>query len=278
MPYARRTVRCGHLVARATEAQVTVLTVLDRPQEAQQAQAILNHARQMLEGLAVETKTRRGLPAEEILLEVEEGGYDLVVIGAREVLSWAEQLLGSVARQIVSRTKVPVLVVKGSCSSLDRVLICTGGREYAEPAIEVGTRLAKATGARVTILHVISPPPTMYTGLREMEERVADFLGRDTPEARHLKGAAEVLQRHDVQGELELRQGVVADEILHKARKGNYDLIVVGSSYGQSGIRRYLLGDVTRQILDRSTRPVLVVPPPKQMERLISGAGAIPET
>lgn len=263
MPYAKGTVRCGRLVAKATGARVGVLTVLDRTQDVQQAQATLDQARQMLEGLVVKTKVRRGLPAEEILRETEEGQYDLVVIGAREELTLAEHLLGSVARQIVHRATVPVLVVRGACHSLARLLICTGGRAYSEPAIKVGTELAKATGAWVTILHVVSPVPTMYTGLREMEEHIADFLQRDTPEARHLKQVAELLEQHGVQGELELRHGVVADEILREAWKGGYDLIVVGSSYARGGISRYLLGDVTRQIVEYSTRPVLVVPPPK---------------
>jgi nucleotide-binding universal stress UspA family protein len=53
----------------------------------------------------------------------------------------------------------------------------------------------------------------------------------------------------------------VADEILREGQEGNYDLIVLGSSHSANGIVRILMGDLTREILGRAQRPVLVVCP-----------------
>ena len=55
---------------------------------------------------------RIGLPVEEILAQVESGGYDLVVMGAhgRGVLS--DTLMGSTSRRVLRRCKTPVLVIR----------------------------------------------------------------------------------------------------------------------------------------------------------------------
>ena len=61
--------------------------------------------------------------------------------------------------------------------------------------------------------------------------------------------------------ELKLRRGIVTEEILREAQYGDYDLIVLGSSRYSGGLVRALMGDVTREILKRAERPVLVVRP-----------------
>jgi len=55
---------------------------------------------------------RIGNPAEEILGQVEAGGYDLVVLGAhgRGILS--NTLMGSTSRRVLRRCKTPALVVR----------------------------------------------------------------------------------------------------------------------------------------------------------------------
>ena len=61
--------------------------------------------------------------------------------------------------------------------------------------------------------------------------------------------------------ELKLRRGIVADEILLEGQEGDYDLIVLGSSRSASGLVRVLMGDLSRDIVSRAQRPVLVVRP-----------------
>lgn len=59
----------------------------------------------------VETKVRRGIVVEEVVAEAEQGGYDLVVIGAHRVSGWERFLLDDLTRQIVAESKQAVLVV-----------------------------------------------------------------------------------------------------------------------------------------------------------------------
>jgi nucleotide-binding universal stress UspA family protein len=53
-----------------------------------------------------------GSPVDEILLEVEDKGYDMVVMGAHGHSALANALMGSTSRRVVRRCKTPVLVVR----------------------------------------------------------------------------------------------------------------------------------------------------------------------
>jgi len=79
-----------------------------------EAQAVANGARALRErGVDPHLKLRRGLVADAILAEAEEGDYDLIVIGARPLEGCRGLLLDDVAKRVIRHAKRPVLVVKG---------------------------------------------------------------------------------------------------------------------------------------------------------------------
>ena len=53
-----------------------------------------------------------GNPVDEILREVENNSYDMVVMGAHGHGVLSDAIMGSVSRRVVRRCKVPVLVVR----------------------------------------------------------------------------------------------------------------------------------------------------------------------
>jgi len=57
-------------------------------------------------------KVKIGNPVDEILQEVENNAYDVVVMGAHGHGVLADALMGSVSRRVVRRCKTPVLVVR----------------------------------------------------------------------------------------------------------------------------------------------------------------------
>lgn len=75
---------------------------------------VLSRAREALqrEGLEAERKVRTGDPVEEILAEIHEGKYDLVVL-ASCTLSAVERLLGGgLSRRVCEAAETSVLIVK----------------------------------------------------------------------------------------------------------------------------------------------------------------------
>jgi nucleotide-binding universal stress UspA family protein len=63
-------------------------------------------------GVDVETRLEEGHAVEEIVRLSKEGGYDLIVMGARGISRIREILLGSVSESVMHHATCPVLVVK----------------------------------------------------------------------------------------------------------------------------------------------------------------------
>jgi nucleotide-binding universal stress UspA family protein len=55
-----------------------------------------------------------------------------------------------------------------------------------------------------------------------------------------------------------VRHGIVIEQVFAEAREGDHDLIVSGSSQARGALRHYIMGDLTRMILNHADCPVLV--------------------
>lgn len=78
------------------------------------AQALLDHYKKSLEekGLTgIKTVIKTGHPAEEILNAAKEENAEMIVIGSRGKRT-SHLFMGSVSREVVDRSEVPVLLVK----------------------------------------------------------------------------------------------------------------------------------------------------------------------
>jgi nucleotide-binding universal stress UspA family protein len=216
-------------------------------------QSTQHFAEVVAEFFEAEVTVTHPIVSREFLLEAQAGGYGLLAV------PWAEKpRLDRVAKQVVTGADVSVLVVKDKPKALSRLLICSGGHPIAEPVIKTGARFAQAADAKVTLLHVSSAVPSMYTGLEAMEESIEELLQRDTPESQHLRQAAQIFQEHEVQAVIELRHGVAVDEIMRAAQRRDYDLIMVGASDAAPRLNRFFVGDVMQQIVDRAPCSIFV--------------------
>ena len=105
-------------LARHLGAAVTILTVL--PEAAGRGRAVggaerfLNSCARTLarQGVAATTRTRFGLPREQILLEQAEGGYDLLVVGAPLPGIGGRLVLSGPIARLLRECEVPVMIVR----------------------------------------------------------------------------------------------------------------------------------------------------------------------
>ena len=259
----KSTLRFAQEVARALSAEVTLLGIVYRKGSIELLEQLLEKAAAELAeaGLVVQVRVEKGNPENIVVAEMAAATYDLVALGALGRKRSKHRYLSSVAMRIIEHATSSVLVVKGSRPSLSRVLICASGTGQGHLPVWAGAALACGAQAQATVLHVVDALPSMYTGLEQMEETLAELLQSDTEKSRELKWAAQVVKAECEISELKLRRGIVADEVLREGMLGDYDLIVLGSSRSSGGIVRVLLGDVTREIVTRAARPVLVVRP-----------------
>ncbi len=139
------------------------------------------------------------------------------------------------------------------------ILIATDGSKLAGKAVEHGIALAKAIGAKITVLtvtvpfHVFTMDPEVVEEIPEqynkrMKENVAKLLPAIAAAAKAAGVPCETLV---VEHEHPYRA------IIDTAKSKGCDLITM-SSHGRRGMSAIVLGSETVKVLTHSTIPVLV--------------------
>src|SRR5439155_1034846 len=199
-----------------------------------------------------------GEPVRQIVDQTSKTSYDLVVIGARWIGATGDYWRSAKTYEVIKAIQPPVLVAIGESKQLKRFLVCTGGKEFIEQAVQFSGNLAAAVNASVTLLHVMAEPPAMYADLVRMEEDVTQLLESKSELGTNLRRQRRELERLGVHAEVRLRHGIVIDQVFAEVHEGNYDLIVTGTSQARGLLRHYIMGDLTRSILNHANCPVLV--------------------
>jgi nucleotide-binding universal stress UspA family protein len=253
-------IRIGGLLIGPTRAETTLLGIAENPRDERPLRDALETQAGSLRahGVAPEIVVREGEPIRQILIQTSKTTYDVVVIGARRKGTTGLYWRSEKTYEVIKLIPPPVLVAIGECTTLKKFLVCTGGKEFIEEAVQLTGKLAAAVGASVTLLHVMAEPPAIYADLVRMEEDVDRLLESKSELGLNLRRQKESLGRLGVPTEVHVRHGIVLDQVFAEARAGDYDLIVTGSSQAQGLLRHYIMGDVTRGILNHANCPVLV--------------------
>jgi nucleotide-binding universal stress UspA family protein len=101
-------------------------------------------------------------------------------------------------------------------------------------------------------------PPAIFPNLAQMESDVDALLASGSDLGRSLSAQREAFQKLGVTVHIRVRHGLVVDEVFKEVDEGDYDVIVAGTSRARGPLRHYIMGDLTRRILNRSQCPVLV--------------------
>jgi nucleotide-binding universal stress UspA family protein len=260
------------LLAGPLNAETTLLGIAEISGDEQPLRNVLNTQAQSLRqhGVSPDVVVQSGEPVWQIAQQTSNDKYDLVVIGTRWTGTMGDYWRSKKTYEVIKAIQPPVLVAIGERKQLKRFVVCTGGKEFTERAVQFSGRLAAAEGASVTLLHVMAEPPAMYADLVRMEENVQQLLQSKSELGTNLRRQKRELDRLGVPAEVHLRHGIVIDQVFEEVREGDYDLIVTGTSQARGLLRHYIMGDLTRSILNRANIPVLVARagPPKAARTL----------
>ena len=260
-PQAENAVRFGALIAAACQAETSILGIVEKVGHEDAVLQALRRAQEILKEvhLNAELITKAGRPVREIVKRTQETKYDLVVIGAARKGVRSPLSMSARAYKIIESVEPPVLVVIGERTALRRILLCTGGTKQADATVNFAGEIARRVNASVTLLHVLAEPPAMYVNLIKTEEDAAQILESSSKLGRNLRRQKELLEKLGVPCEVRLRHGLVLDELLRELQHNEYDLVVSGSSPAHDRLRAYIMGNLTREIVNRAELPVLVV-------------------
>ena len=159
---------------------------------------------------------------------------------------------------------------------IQKVLYATDLSENSAYAAYYVVSVARVFDAKVILLHVLEPPPVFAIGLQagltesveekevkrffeQMEKRVQEFCQK-------IEAQVGIPCLSYVSKTL-LRRGNPIEEILKVADQEECDMIALGS-HGKGFLRQTFLGSVSHGVLQRSRKPVFIVPIPSDVTGL----------
>jgi nucleotide-binding universal stress UspA family protein len=200
-----------------------------------------------------------GRPSESLVALARREAADLIVVGTHQRSGASKWWYGSVSQKVVHDASVSVLCVPSSAVAavtipeVRRVLAPTDLSEVGISAIRHAYSVVPS-GGTVYLLHVLESlgQPSSTPVHSPEQERLAEQLrGLMPPEA----AARGITTRVEV-----VHGRRVSEAITQAAERFGCDVICL-ATHGRSGLTKALAGSVAQEVLQGSTRPVLLVRP-----------------
>ena len=209
-----------------------------------------------------------GYPWEEILRWARQEDADLIVVGPHSGRAYPKGVVrvvgqvGSTVEGVIRREKCPVMIVNPHLSSpivrFTRILVGIDFSAACECALCFAGRLAKSSGARVFVFHMIPIPPYPKYTSRDYQ---AD---QSSASERLMYFCREYLEGTD--WTYYIKGGVLPHkELLRCAEKVGAELIVLGSHTRESQGKWYP-GSAVERVSYRASCPVVVINDPEALQ------------
>jgi Kef-type K+ transport system membrane component KefB/nucleotide-binding universal stress UspA family protein len=196
-------------------------------------------------------------PPQEAVAEEARKGYDMMIVGLDNAYT-ADGFDPEVSR-LVREFEGPVTIALARGAHTDRVrhakvnmLVPATGTQASRRAAEVALAIARASRCRVTALYVAR------SDRRDGKGRRYRGIGTRLEEQAILKDVVEMAERYQVPLRTAVRANLPPEQaILNEARRGDYNLIVMGVSR-RPGEALYF-GVTAEAVLARSENSILLV-------------------
>jgi nucleotide-binding universal stress UspA family protein len=143
-----------------------------------------------------------------------------------------------------------------------RILVPLDGTALSEKAIPAAAWIAHASGGTIIFINVVLPPVEFgtYSPDRTVSLKPSAFERREVEANNYLTS---VLLTHGnelagINTEINVAAGAASAEIYAEARLEHVDLIVLASK-GETGLNRWVFGNLAQEVVRMSHVPVLVV-------------------
>jgi len=211
-----------------------------------------------------QTEVRVGSVASEICASALEQSVDLITMPAHGPNGFIRFFVGSVTESVARCAPCPVLVMRNRMLKMQksrkdfdikRIIVPTDFSDESKKAFPYATALAQKFGATIALLYVVPTHLALsieQLGLVLEEERLKERARKELPRFRQAELDAKI------QVSTMVREGGPAHEICRAAEIAPAGLIIM-STHGHTGFKRFMLGSVTARVLRHAPCPVLVV-------------------
>jgi len=199
-----------------------------------------------------EGKSLEGRNYTELVRDIKESNYDLVIMGALGLGAIKDSLIGTVTERVVRRVQTDTLLVKyipeihGERSSSDKIVVAVDGSQQSFGGLKTGMELSKALNKPLEIISTFDPyfHYAMFNSLTGVLSREAGKVFKfEQQEKLHEdiidKGLAKIYQAHleiskkivedeGMECTIRLLDGKVFEKVLQYAREENPFLLILG--------------------------------------------------
>jgi nucleotide-binding universal stress UspA family protein len=219
-------------------------------------------------GLTVNCAIEKGRAADAIIDKAAADKGTLITMATHGRSGINRWVLGSVAEKVLRATNNPLLLVRaaeqatsGEEARLTSVIVPLDGSELAESVLPAVSELAKRLDLEIILFRAFNIPYSVYAGadgyyavnfdqlIAEIKDEATSYLEKKTEELKR-KGFEKV--------SFLVKEGLSADEIISFGRQTPDNLIAM-CTHGRSGVKRWVLGSVTENVVRHCGDPVLVI-------------------
>lgn len=257
--------------------KIVLLRVVDSPHDPRDeraANADLDAAAATLapDGAAIERQVSAGDPAEVIANVGSDRGAEAIVMASHGRGAVGRALFGSVADRVARISPIPVLILRvadqqGAMPDVQRIVAPLDGSELAKQAIPRAIALARQFNAPVHVVRAIDAAallpvaPGVFGASPIISAEVADqiWAEAETDAKSTVNEAIAEIEKAGIAATGAILNGSPFFAISDALQPG--DLVVL-TSHGRGGVRRWLLGSVAEKLVREAPAPVLLVPAP----------------
>ena len=142
----------------------------------------------------------------------------------------------------------------------NRILVPLDGSDVAEEALGQARELSRLLNVPIHLIRVVDTYRAQAipaTGMALDYSMLAELAEEELQDAKaYTTGVVDALTGEGLTASGDVLQGPIAQQIVDAARPG--DMIVM-SSHGRTGIKRWFLGSVAEEVTRRASVPVLLI-------------------
>jgi len=189
--------------------------------------------------------------------EIDRRGYELVVAGNEELTKPHRNIFDVAGNKVARLLSTSVLLVRQPRWPIRQILLIPLFNEYDDTTANWVIRLARPSGAFVTILSIFPNIPVAYRLGSQMQLGLDSILASNTTSGIWLRNFSKRLDQWNISGEICLRQGEPDWLIQQEIERKDFDVVVISAEVG-SRLTQWLFGGFVGSLLRWADRPVLI--------------------
>ena len=216
------------------------------------------------EGVSVRVLALDGKPAEAIVEHAPSIDTSMIIMASHGRGVLGRLTFGSVADRVARTSHAPVLLVRlakehHDMAPMTRLVVPLDGSSRSQQVVSHAIKLARRLDASILLVSVteIDRLSSIYGSALSAAAYAEISNDAETDVLRMLEGVAQQIEAEGINVEIRVMAGAVAAGIEAATRPGD---VIVMTSHGRGGVRRWIIGSVAEQLGRTAEVPVMLVP------------------